>query len=359
MPVCAKCNGKNNQHFSMSDTRPDAWRSNFAKLVAHSLGLKVMLVEGCAPLPKNEQGCAPLPTQTSVETNRVIEWENIEFVKASELREPLKIDVHTPPLLADILATLRELIDAGKNHGMSISPPRKNCQDDLQRLIKQHGCKNFSAAGHEFLRQEGWFDGDNGYRTDKYPWQTFADNFDTYLADHAQREERMAKRAAEQAEQNKRALAQEAEAARKRRIDTFRSVVSIPADCVILTDDDRAWIATVQAFGDGEPTDDDVEKSTALTNRYCCHTSDVEKRNAKLDRVKSDLFQQVDAARTEGRLPEAWVEEFNTRFLSLFYGIRHADSEETLLKLTRAWRGMLQEAANWDGTREKFDGSDF
>jgi 5-methylcytosine-specific restriction endonuclease McrA len=79
MPLCEKCNGKNNQHFNMPEGRLDDWRSNFLKLVAHSLKQKPMVIEGSVTHPKNEEGSTPLPSQNSIETNRVISWEKREI----------------------------------------------------------------------------------------------------------------------------------------------------------------------------------------------------------------------------------------------------------------------------------------
>src|SRR5258707_7861631 len=82
MPLCAKCNGKNNNTFTMGDLRPLGWVDTFIKLLAQSLGART-LVTGGPSVPTGSTGTNPS------DSKRVVTWNDITFERVNEPITPL------------------------------------------------------------------------------------------------------------------------------------------------------------------------------------------------------------------------------------------------------------------------------
>jgi hypothetical protein len=255
MPLCAPCNGRNNKLFNMDDTRPSHWRSNFMKLVAKNLRVKPVINRVTHATAKNDKGVQGSGDQNSLRNKEVIGWEELIFEYDSELSTPLP-STPSHPLLGEVLGTVQELVRRGANWRVPTPPPKEKCQDKLKRLVQRHGSKNFLAAGFEFLSQELWFD-DGGYRIDRDPWQTFADNFDMYLVDAEKRASRKVKREADERE----------------RLKSDRWATYLDAGKVTwpeMTDCDREFVDGMKNLS-GEPrevNDDDYQRAKDILDRY-------------------------------------------------------------------------------------------
>ena len=273
MPLCAQCNGKNNKSFNMSDTRPVDWRSNFLKLLAQNLRLKLMVNRGVHPSPKNDKGVQGVDQQNSLHSKEVVAWDAVIFETNSELYTPIPDRPSLVPL-AETLATMQELVRRGAHHTVAIPPPKEKCQDKLKRLIAQHGSKDFMAAGVEFVGQERWFDDDGRYgrRVMHEPWQVFADNFAMYLVDAKEQARRRAIRAAEDRAAALKNEAEQREREAKERWLRYLSVGKTPVWPEI-TDDDSLFIAEVTELRSltGEVhfvSDEDFRRADDILTRY-------------------------------------------------------------------------------------------
>ena len=268
-PLCAVCNGKHNKEFSMEDWRPGEWRANFIKLLAQNLRLELTITKGAHPTSKNGVGGDTLNVQNSLENTEVISWANANFRFNSVLRAPFPTHAHPYPL-EEYLAIVEKLLRRGAQHAVSISPPDEKCRSKLCNLVKLLGGTDFMAAADEFLRQQNWFDEDNGYvrRVMREPWQTFADNTSLYLADASDRARRLAKQAAEERAAAVKSRAEQRDREAKERWLKYQSIRGM--SWATMTDADREFIGEIT----GEPltvSDADFARVEDIIKREWAH----------------------------------------------------------------------------------------
>jgi hypothetical protein len=224
MPLCASCNGKNNQGYNMSDLRPLHWRSQFMKLLARQLCVKLVVTKVAT---EGSGDCTGVSPKNSIETKEVIDWDSASFEHDLYISTPLPHTPSAPQLpLREVLAAVDELINAGENHPFSIPAPKPKCLNELKRLVSAHGSKNFLAAGYEYIRREKWFDA-KGFRIGADPWERFAGGFDRYLALAREWASFKAKQAAEDRERAITLGADAIEREKRVRSDTYRRVSAI------------------------------------------------------------------------------------------------------------------------------------
>jgi hypothetical protein len=335
IPLCASCNGRHNKGFTMVDTRPPEWRSNFVKLLAQELGLTRVVY----PSPKNGQGSVGVNPAEATNSTRIIDLSALAFESHPVLSHTLPLpSPHAPLTVSAIEATLSALLDLADQARVAPPLPKEKCKDKLLRLIQAHGSRTFMAAGVEFVKQERWLDND-GRITDRTAWETFAANFERNLKKAEERAARNAKQDAEERERQKKYAAE-------RRAEDFKlrwkrylwagDVRPWPG----MTDDDRAIVEKVRGLPRDAQlvSDEDLKRTEDVLRRERAYRRDHPSKKQALDRWMAKLAQQsLDGEITLSRECSALMRTIRERAATL------GDDDPKLLELSRELTRALRE----------------
>jgi hypothetical protein len=309
MPLCAPCNGKNNQGFSMIDTRPADWRDRFLKLQAQKLSTKPTVTRVDTGVIENGKGTHRGQTGDSLETKEIISWDALTFEHDLEIYITLPITAlfpAAPNLPGAEEATVQELSRMGtKLQFAPISPPKEKCRDKMKRLVVRNGREKFIAAGKEYLRQCPWADA-KGYHIDRLPWDTFVDNFTLYQDGAREYASFKAKRDAEEHARAIQYRIEEQERKDKERGDRYWNIrnVSFPN----MAEDDRAFISSVPLSREDiqSVSDRDFHRLEDIWSKYRAYQRTTPK--GKLLKMVETL--KLRFVNQELQLPDEQVREF-------------------------------------------------